>query len=232
MHPRASVAGAVIALLVGLLGFALIAQVKSNSSASTLANDRPDDLVRILSDLDARKDRLGTEITSLQAQQRQLNSGAQGRQAALEAAQQRADELGILAGTLPATGPGLVITLQPAATPLDASLVLEAVEALRDAGAEAMQVSGANGATARIVASTWFVDGNGGVVVDGQVLSGSMTLTVIGDPQTMQTALTIPGEVDDMVKQAGGNVLVEQPGSVTVSVLHPTTPPKYAHPAS
>ena len=56
----------VIALLVGLLGFALIAQVQSNANSSTLDNDRPDDLVRILSDLDSRKDRLNTEIANLQ----------------------------------------------------------------------------------------------------------------------------------------------------------------------
>ncbi len=111
--------------------------------------------------------------------------------------------------------------------------MLEAVEALRDAGGEAMQISGATGPAVRIVASSWFIDGpNGSVIVDGQALTGSLALTVIGDPQTMQTALTIPGEVDDMVKQAGGNVLVETPGTVTVSALHATTPAKYAHPVS
>jgi uncharacterized protein YlxW (UPF0749 family) len=231
-HPRMTGAGVVIALLVGLLGFALIAQVKSNSSSSTLANDRPDDLVRILSDLDARKDRLGSEISTLQEQQGQLSSGAQARDAALAAAAQRADELGILAGTLPAQGTGLTIALTPAGAPIAGSLVLDAVEALRGSGAEAMQISGSTGGPVRIVASTSFVDVSGGVRVDGQLLTGTLTITVIGDPQTMQTALTIPGEVDDMVKQAGGNVLVEQPGTVDVTALHPATPAKYAHPVS
>ena len=167
LHPKLTGAGAVIAVLVGLLGFALIAQVASNNSGSALNNDRPDDLVRILSDLDSRKDRLDTEITTLQTQQQQLSSGAESKQAALNAATERADELGILAGTLPAVGPGLVVRMGPSTSPISSILVLETIEELRGAGAEAMEISGTNSPSVRIIASTWFVEGTNGVVVDG-----------------------------------------------------------------
>jgi uncharacterized protein YlxW (UPF0749 family) len=231
-HPRLTGAGAVIALLVGLLGFALIAQAKSNDSSSTLSSDRPDDLVRILSDLDSRKDRLTTEITGLQATKAQLSSGAESKQAALAAASQRADELGILAGTLPAQGPGIVIEFRPTKSAIDADVILDAVEELRGAGAEAMEISGSNDQTVRIVAGTWFVDDNGGISVSGTSLTGTLSITVIGDPQTMQTALTIPGGVNDEVEQGGGTVLVQQPGTVRVTALAPANPLKYAHPVS
>ena len=231
-HPRLTGAGAVIALLVGLLGFALIAQAKSNDSSSTLSSDRPDDLVRILSDLDSRKDRLTTEITGLQATKAQLSSGAESKQAALAAASQRADELGILAGTLPAQGPGVVIEFRPTKSAIDADVVLDAVEELRGAGAEAMEISGSNDQTVRIVAGTWFVDNTGGISVSGTSLTGTLSITVIGDPQTMQTALTIPGGVNDEVEQGGGTVLVQQPGTVRVTALAPANPLKYAHPVS
>jgi uncharacterized protein YlxW (UPF0749 family) len=230
--PRFTAAGMVIALLVGLLGFALIAQVKSNGSTSTLSSDRPDDLVRILSDLDSRKDRLNTEIANLQSTQRQLNSGAQSNQAALNAASQRAEELGILAGTLPAEGPGILVELRSGTSPLDADIVLDAIEELRGAGAEAMQISGGNGPTVRIIASTWFDDGTGGLIVSGTLLTGTLTITVIGDAQTMQTAFTIPGGVDDSVQRGGGTVVVQQPGTVLVTALAPINPLKYAHPVS
>jgi uncharacterized protein YlxW (UPF0749 family) len=232
-HPRLTGANAIIALLVGLLGFALIAQVKSNANESTLANDRPDDLVRILSDLDSRKDRLGNEIATLQETVRQLTSGAAGRQAALDAAARRADELGILAGTLPAQGPGLQITLQPqAGQQMDASVVLNAVEELRGAGAEAMQITGTGGPGVRVVASTSFVDGDGGVTMGDQTLGGSLVISVIGDPQTMQTAMSIPGGVVDTVRGAGGTVLIDQPAVVRVTLLHQSGPLRYAHPVS
>ncbi len=96
-----------IALLVGLLAFALVVQIKSNTGDSQLASARQDDLVRILSDLNAREQRLRAEISELEQTRTQLASGAQGREAALAEARRRADELGILAGTLPAKGEGL-----------------------------------------------------------------------------------------------------------------------------
>ncbi len=224
-----------IAVLIGLLGFALIAQVTSNNNASTLINDRPDDLVRILSDLDSRKDRLDTEITNLQTQQQQLSSGAQSKQAALNAASQRADELGILAGTLPAEGPGLVIRMEPAAKPISSLVVLETVEELRGAGAEAMEISGTNSPSVRIIASTWIVDADdnsGAIMVDGVSMQGTLTITAIGDGQTMQTAMSIPGGVADSVQENGGTVLMQQEARVQVTALAPTGSLKYAHPAS
>jgi uncharacterized protein YlxW (UPF0749 family) len=230
-RPRLTAAGAVIAVLIGLLGFALIAQVKSNSNVSTLDNDRPDDLVRILSDLDARKDRLSQEITALNGTVAQLTSGAQGRQAALTEAAKRADELGILAGTLPAEGRGLQVILTAGRSPIQADDVLNAVEELRGAGAEAMSVSGTGGSV-RIVASTYFADATGGLDVSGQVLTGPLTIDVIGDPQTMATALDIPGGVVDSVQSGGGTVVIKQPGRVQVIATHTPGPLRYAQPVS
>jgi uncharacterized protein YlxW (UPF0749 family) len=227
---RFSAAGAVIALLVGLLAFALVVQVKSNTSGdNALDNARQDDLVRILSDLNAREQRQRNEIASLQTTLNQLGAGAEGRDAALAEAKRRADELGILAGTLPAQGPGLRITLNPNGAPIHATTVLEAVEELRGAGAEAMQINGSGGAV-RIVASSYFVDKGTGITVDGTALSGTYTITVIGPADTMRTALTIPGGVADSVARDGGNLSVDQPDQVTVSALHAATPLQYAKP--
>jgi uncharacterized protein YlxW (UPF0749 family) len=228
---RLTGAGLVIALLVGLLGFGLIAQVKSNANESTLATDRPEDLVRILADLDARKDRLNDDITALRETQQQLNSGVAGKQAAIDEARKRAAELGILAGTLPAQGPGLRITLEPDTSPVSAYEVLITVESLRGAGAEAMSISGSGGAV-RIVASTYFVDAPDGVNVGGAVLGGPLTIDVIGNPQGIQTALNIPGEVVDSVHRAGGNVLIVQLDVVRVTALHSQAPFRYARPVA
>ncbi|TDC69318.1 hypothetical protein E1193_30630, partial [Micromonospora sp. KC606] len=98
---RVSSAGVMIAVLLALLGFTLVVQLKTTSTDPTLAATRQEDLVRIYSDLDSREKRLQQDIEALEESQRQLRSGEQGRQAALEEARRRADELGILAGTLP-----------------------------------------------------------------------------------------------------------------------------------
>lgn len=229
---RVSAASATIALLVGLLAFALVVQVQSNTGDTQLSNARQDDLVRILSDLNAREQRLRTEITSLQGTLAQLGAGAQGRDAALAEARRRADELGILAGTLPAVGEGLTLRLIPRDSAVRSATVLEAVEELRGAGAEAMQIGGRSGAPVRIVASTYFADSPNGLIVDGQTLPGPYLLTVIGPSTTMKTALMIPGGVADTVARDGGTLLVDEASQVPVDALHPTEELVFARPVN
>lgn len=230
---RLTSAGAMIAVLLALLGFTLVVQLKTTSTDPTLAATREEDLVRISSDLDSRERRLRQDIAALEESQRQLRSGEQGRQAALEEATRRADELGILAGTLPAVGPGLSVRFEGPDKALVSTRILDAVQELRGAGAEAMQIAGADGTAVRIIASTYFVDGQGGgLVVDGQRLSGPYTILVIGDPATMRTALNIPGGVVASVADAGGNVIVEDREAVEVSQLHAPIKLEHARPVS
>ncbi|MFC0506162.1 DUF881 domain-containing protein [Micromonospora costi] len=233
VRSRFSAAGVMIAALLALLGFTLVVQLKTTSTDPTSGATRQEDLVRILSDLDARENRLRQDIASLEESQRQLRSGEQGRQAALDEATRRADELGILAGTLPATGPGLSVRFEAGGKPISATRVLDAVQELRGAGAEAMQISGGDRATARIIASTYFLDGeNGSLVVDGRRLTGPYTITVIGDPATMRTALNIPGGVVASVQGDGGNVIVEDREAAEVSALHAPIKLEHARPVS
>jgi uncharacterized protein YlxW (UPF0749 family) len=141
--------------------------------------------------------------------------------------------LGILGGTLPANGPGLAINLIPATNrQISADRVLDTIEELRGAGAEAMQISGTGSSAVRIVASTYFVDVAGGVDVDGRTIGGTLTVTVIGDPQTMQAALSIAGGVVDSVRSDGGTVQVDTPGSVQVTALHAAQALRFAKPVS
>lgn len=229
---RGARAGVLIGLLVGLLGFGLAVQLNNGRTDPTLSGARQEDLVRILDDLDSRKERLRDEITSLEERRRQLTSGAQGRAAAVDEARRMADELGILAGTLPAEGPGLVIRFRPGPEAVRADQVLNAVEELRGAGAEAMQIAGSSGTVVRIVAATYFLDDDEALRVDGQSLSGPYTLTVIGDPRTMRTALEIPGGVVSEVSKDGGTVSLDERERITVSALRRAEPPRYARPTS
>lgn len=230
--PRLTSAGALIGVLIALFGFGLAVQLRSHTADPALASARQEDLVRILSDLEAREERTRQEISDLEDRQRQLTSGAQGRQAALQEATQRADELGILAGTLPAQGPGLTVRFDAGEKQVQAVAVLDAIQELRGAGAEAMQIAGGNGPVVRVVAATYVVDANGGIEVDGRRLTAPYTITVIGDGQTMRTALNIAGGVVESVQQAGGNVTVHDPGTVKITALHASTTPRYARPAN
>ncbi len=139
----------------------------------------------------------------------------------------------MLAGTVAADGPGLVLTLTDPTGEVGADDLLDALEELRDAGAEAVQVEGSGGTgPVRVVASTSFLERDGGVEVDTALLRPPYVYTVVGDPATLAAALAIPGGVTDSVEQQGGSVTVERRPSVVVGALRPLERPRYARPAA
>jgi len=222
--------GALIGLLCGLLGFAVAAQVHSNQR-SALPAARQEDLVRILADLSNREDRLRSEIAELQAAQAGIGSGTDRTSAALVEARRRAQELGVLAGTVPAQGPGLILTVREGSKHIPAEVLLDTLEELRGAGTEAVQLGDSGGHAVRVGTSTWFTDAGPGVSVDGTRLAPPYRFRAIGDPTTMTAALNIPGGVADTVRQAGGSLDLAPSASVTVTALRPLVAPAYARPA-
>lgn len=219
------VANALIGVLSLVLGFALAIQVRATSSGEGLEAARQEDLVSILDDLDSREDRLRDEIASLEDSRAELASGDDKTQAALDEAQNRTEELGILAGTLPAQGPGIVLTISDPDGTVAPEVVLDAIQELRAAGAEAMQID-----DVRIGVTTAFTGQKGAVAVDGMTLSPPYVVLAIGEPQTLSTALSIPGGVVATVKRAGGEVIVESQDEVLVSALRPIETPEFAEP--
>ena len=221
-----SPAGLLIGVLIGLLGFALAVQVRSNTSTSGLPAARQEDLVRILDELTSREDRLRRQIAQLEAARARLSTTGDRSTAALEEARKRSTALGILAGTLPAQGPGVQLTLTDPERRLAAEDVLDAVEELRAAGAEALQVG-----TVRIGLDSAFTATDRGIAVDGVPLTAPYTILAIGDPPTLATAMEIPGGVSDTVRRAGGQAQIVQQDLVAIRALRTLRPPQYSRPA-
>ncbi len=213
-----------VGVLLALLGFAVVATVRGNTTDAFLRNARQTDLVRALDDLGQRQARLDAELRALQAQKDRIESGTEAQ--ALVATTDRANAYAILAGTIAATGPGVEITIGDPGGGVDAPTVLDAIEELRDAGAEAIQVG-----NVRVVASTWFADADRGISVGGKVLVPPYSIRAIGDSQTMATAMEIPGGVVDTVRAAGGTIVVTRKDKVDVTALQPLSTPQYAQPA-
>ncbi len=207
LRPRASRAQVIVAVLCALLGFALVAQVRSQRDDG-LTHARQSDLVGILDTLNQRSIRLADEIRQQEETLANLTNGADRTQTALEDAQLRARTLGILAGTAPATGTGIVLRIDDPSHNVTADIVLDVIEELRDAGAEAVQISGVAGTDVRLVASSYVVDTDGGIDVDGVQLKAPYLITVIGDPHTLAAAMGIPGGVLETLrsKDAAGTV--------------------------
>ena len=227
VRPRRSRSQAAIAALFVLLGLGLALQVRSNAQFDGLSTARETDLVGILDDLTARNERLAAEQRDLQATRDQLANGTDRAVTALAEARKRAQTLGILAGTVAAQGPGVTITVTDPAGKVDAATVLDAVQELRDAGAEALQMG-----SVRVVASTYFLDARPGtVVVDATTLTAPYTILAIGDPRTMSAALRIPGGVVETLRGLGADAVVTEMTTLTVGALRPASTPGYARPA-
>lgn len=214
LRPRLNRGQLIVALLCAVLGFAVAAQVRSNDKDTKFANARQDELVGILGDLSERSDRLRSDIRDLDDTKAGLERDTQG-QAALQDARRRAQTYGILAGTLPATGPGIELTVEDPQSRVRAASLLDTLEELRDAGAEVVQVDGV-----RVGVSTYFTDAGGGsVVADGSTLTRPYRFLAIGDPHTLATALNIPGGVLRSLRNSGAEGMVTQRQKITIQAV-------------
>jgi uncharacterized protein YlxW (UPF0749 family) len=222
---RDPLAAALIGVLTLLLGFAFAVQVRTTGTGEDYSTLREEDLVRILDDLDAREDRLREQIADQRAALRELTSDDSQSEAALQEAQERAEALGILNGTVAAQGPGLLMTIRDPEGRVRVADLLDAVQELRGAGAETMQIDGV-----RVGVSTAVTGDPGALRVDGVEVDSPYEIRVIGSAQDLETAMNIPGGVVDRVGRQGGSVDIDQSETVVVDALRQLDRPQYAQP--
>ena len=225
-RPRATKANAFAALLAVLLGFAVATQVRQNQVLG-LVSLRQGELVTILDNATLQASRLDQNARDLQATRDALISGNSTGAAALTAAQERLDALKILAGTAAAHGPGIRMTIFDPDAKVSPPLLLDAIEELRDAGAEAIQID-----DVRVVASSYFGVAAPGLEIDGKKVTQPYTILAIGDPQTMSSAMEIPGGLSENVRQLGATITIVQDNELKVSALHTLPQPRYARPVA
>jgi uncharacterized protein YlxW (UPF0749 family) len=222
---RDPLAAALIGVLTLLLGFAFAVQVRNVGDDQALTGAREEDLVRILDDLNAREERLREQISDQRTALQQLTSSDSQSATALEEARQRADAIGILNGTIAAQGPGLTMTVRDPEDAVRVADILDAIQELRGAGAETMQIDGV-----RVGVSTAVTGNPGGLMIDGRPITTPYEFVVIGSPQNMETAMNIPGGVAPRLKSRGAEVEISQSDEVVVDALRPLDTPQYASP--
>ena len=228
LAPRVSATRIVVALLLAVVGFAAVTQVRATSSDSAYAGARRQDLILLLDSLAAATARTQDEIANLERSRQTLQSDSSAQRAALAQARAQLAALAILAGTVPAVGPGVTITISDPTDAIGASTLLNAIEELRNAGAEAIELDG----VVRVVASTALVDSPRGLVVDGRLVRPPYTLDAIGAPHTLGEAVIFPGGLTDEVAALGGMARVREVDEVRIDSLHRLQPPQYASPTS
>ncbi|MEV4231709.1 DUF881 domain-containing protein [Streptomyces bobili] len=226
--PRVSRAQLIVALLLFGLGFGLAVQVASNSdSGNALRGARQEDLVRILDELDDRSQRLEDEKQGLEKQRQELENSSDQAEEARRQTVEKERQLGILAGTVAAEGPGITMTIEDTKGTVEANMLLDAIQELRAAGAEAIQVNGV-----RVVAGTYLTESGKSVSVDRNKINAPYRFKVIGKPQDLEPALNIPGGVVQTLEKEQATVSVERSTKIVVDALRVAEQPDYARSSS
>lgn len=212
------------AILLAGLGFALVVQVGANQGDeySTL---RQSELVRLLDEATQRTNELEARARELETTRDELAQGVESDRRAEELAQEQATTEGILSGRLPATGPGIELTIIEGSEELSAATMFNILEELRNAGAEAIELN-----DVRVVTSTWFTRGGDGLVMDGQVLESPYHWTAIGEPTTLEPALEIAGGAMSAVRNAGAQESIRQADELLVDATREPDEPEFATP--
>lgn len=225
--PRLTRAQLIVALLLCVLGLGLAIQVRSTNDSSALRGARQEDLVRILDELDNRTKRLEDEKRRLENQQSELESSSNQAAEARKQTEQKEGQLGVLAGTVAARGPGIELTVSDTKGKVEADMLLDAIQELRAAGAEAIQIN-----DVRVVADTYFSGAAGRVEIDGKKVSQPYRFKVIGKPQDLEPALNIPGGVVQTLEKEQAGVAVARSEKIIVDALRPAKRPDYARSSS
>jgi uncharacterized protein YlxW (UPF0749 family) len=225
--------GTLAILLCVVLGAAIVTQVRQNESGDSLETARPADLLVLLDSLQQREAALNTEVNDLRRTLEQLQASGSSDAAAIENARARLAALSIMIGTVAATGPGVVLTITDTTPGVPAETMLDVINELRNAGAEAMEIRGTRDGQpvpVRVGVDTWMVGAPGALDVDGVTLNPPYSVLAIGDPPTLAAAMNIPGGAMDSVERVGGAMVVQQAERVDVTALRQPKPRQYAQP--
>jgi uncharacterized protein YlxW (UPF0749 family) len=222
---RAQASGAV---LLAVLGFGATVQVQALNRDDDYSTASRSQLIQVLDQLGQKSRVLESDIADKEATRSRLLGSADNTEVAAREAKNRLQTLSILAGTAAARGPGIRLTITvDDANQVGASLIINTLQELRDAGAEAIEIND----RVRVVASSYVLDAQGGINVDNVVLPPPYVIEAIGDPDGLATAMGIPGGVEQAVSEKGGKATVDKQETIRITSLHRTTPPRYASPA-
>lgn len=215
-------------LACGLFGFFLVAQLQASENlGAQLEGEREEDLAAILANLSAETDRLQNELTDLRLTLLAFEESAERDGLARRSLERRLADFSILAGVVAAEGEGVVLTIEDPRGAIGPEHLVDAVQELRDAGAEAMDVNGN-----RVLVSSSFTVRNRRLLIDGTPIDSPYRIAAVGPAETMARALAIPGGVIDTLERAGEAVVseVRQRAELTVPARSDPTPFVFGEP--
>ena len=180
-----------------VLGLMLVVQLRSQNDARQALQQ--EDWEYAVVDLIDNNARLRDEIDELEAQLAELRQEGSST-AILESLVNEANQLRIANGLVEVSGPGIEVEVDGPITVLD---LHDLINEVRNAGAEALALNGR-----RLV--TWSAINTDGtyVTVDGQTIQPPYRLEVIGNGESLETALLRPGGLVELLERLDERITI------------------------
>ena len=172
----------IVISLIGLaLGFLIVIQLRSQAAvARTLAAQDDTSVALLINDLNHANNQLIQQSAALSQQEAQLRQALTAGGTDSQAIVKELTTLRVVSGEVPVHGPGLEIRIQG---PIMDFELQDALNSLRNAGAEALSLNGY-----RIISSTPIISRGQSLLIGGRTVSAPLVLLVIGDPEQLQPA--------------------------------------------
>lgn len=212
-----------ICIMCALLGFGYMTQI--NNSTSTYETMSESELVRLINESNTQITNLTQRKSELSSQLNSLTTAANEQEQAKKIAEQNEQTNGIISGRLAAKGKGITVSVtEGTKTKVDASIMFNLIEELRNAGAEVIAIN-----DVRVVASTYIQDATSGLIADGTTISPRYTINAIGNPQELTNAVDIAGGVGAQLQvKYGATVDVESSDEIVINQIKEPTTYRYA----
>ncbi len=212
---RSSLGQAVVGIAVALAMIATIWQIKTTRNDSVYQTYRRDELVQSLGRIESETRKLESENSRLEDTKAKLQSGIDRDATAREEINKRISTLGVLAGTVGATGPGVRVLIDADPQKVTSVMVMDTVGELRDAGAEAIEIND----SIRVVGQTWFATRDGALVVSGREITFPLVIEAIGDPHSLDQGLRFRGGAVSQIESGhvGGRVSIITDQQILIS---------------
>jgi uncharacterized protein YlxW (UPF0749 family) len=179
----------VVGVLVGALA---VGQLNSQARPAQIGNLSAQELSALIETLTTRNRELRAGLVDIRDQLRQYEVSGPQSQSALQVSREDLRRITAFGGLAPVEGQGITITVDGG---IDAIALNDLVNELRNAGAEAIAVD-----EVRITARSVAVIGPRAVEVDGVELGQRFTLTAVGSPDGLLSAMQRPGGIISQLK--------------------------------
>lgn len=216
-----------LGIISGLIGLLITLQIKSLAVSANEAfppSRREEDIANLIRASEAKQVELGGEIALLKEQIAARLDPTRAQHPDANAGQE-AWQAQVVAGTLPVTGAGIVLTADDSHIPVGKGEnpnnaivhnedLLRLANVLTAAGAEVLAIN-----DQRLSAGTEITCAGPTILINKTRMAPPFVIKAIGDPALLQAAVDMPGGVVESLRSYGLELKVESVSAVTIPAL-------------